>query len=92
VSHLDQLTSTAILERRRKTLQNRTLGRSDPVPLEVPPLRERAQDIALLVEFFVGRLCEKNNLRTKPIDDEVMRGLQRYRWPGNVCELQNVAI
>lgn len=64
--------------------------RLNVVPIEVPPLRERAQDIPLLVEFFVRRLCEKNNLRTKQIDDEVMWGLQRYRWPGNVRELQNV--
>jgi two-component system nitrogen regulation response regulator NtrX len=64
--------------------------RLNVVPVEVPPLRERAQDIPLLVEFFVRRLCEKNNLRTKQIDDEVMWGLQRYRWPGNVRELQNV--
>jgi two-component system nitrogen regulation response regulator NtrX len=64
--------------------------RLNVVPIEVPPLRERAQDISLLVDFFVRRLCEKNNLRTKQIDDEVMWGLQRYRWPGNVRELQNV--
>jgi two-component system, NtrC family, nitrogen regulation response regulator NtrX len=64
--------------------------RLNVVPVEVPPLRERVQDIPLLVEFFVKRLCEKNNLRTKAIDDEVMWGLQRYRWPGNVRELQNV--
>ena len=64
--------------------------RLNVVPVEVPPLRERAQDIPLLVDFFLKRLCEKNNLRTKPVDDEVMWGLQRYRWPGNVRELQNV--
>ena len=64
--------------------------RLNVVRIEVPPLRERALDIPLLVDFFVRRLCAKNNLRTKPIDDEVMWGLQRHRWPGNVRELQNV--
>ncbi|HEV2704097.1 MAG TPA: sigma-54 dependent transcriptional regulator, partial [Steroidobacteraceae bacterium] len=64
--------------------------RLNVVPIEVPPLRERPHDIPLLVEFFVRQTCAKNNMRTKPIDDEVMWGLQRHRWPGNVRELQNV--
>jgi DNA-binding NtrC family response regulator len=64
--------------------------RLNVVPIEVPPLRERAEDIPLLIAFFARRTCEKNNLRPKPIDDEVLLELQRYRWPGNVRELQNV--
>jgi DNA-binding NtrC family response regulator len=42
------------------------------------------------VTFFARRICEKNNLREKVIDDGVMWELQHYRWPGNVRELQNV--
>lgn len=64
--------------------------RLNVVPIEVPPLRERGQDIALLVDFFVRRICEKNNLRPKTIEDDALWGLQHYRWPGNVRELQNV--
>ncbi|MFL6604851.1 MAG: sigma-54-dependent transcriptional regulator [Steroidobacteraceae bacterium] len=60
------------------------------VPIEVPSLRERPEDIPLLIAFFAKRICEKNNIRQKVIDDEVMCELQRYRWPGNVRELQNV--
>ncbi len=60
------------------------------VPIEVPSLRDRAADIPLLVAFFTRRICEKNNLREKPIDADVMWELQRYHWPGNVRELQNV--
>jgi two-component system nitrogen regulation response regulator NtrX len=60
------------------------------VPIEVPSLRERPEDIPLLIVFFAKRICEKNNIRQKVIDDEVMYELQRYRWPGNVRELQNV--
>jgi DNA-binding NtrC family response regulator len=60
------------------------------VPLTVPSLRERPEDIPLLVAFFARRTCEKNNLREKKIEDDVMWELQHYRWPGNVRELQNV--
>jgi two-component system, NtrC family, nitrogen regulation response regulator NtrX len=60
------------------------------VPLRVPALRERPDDIPLLARFFAARLCEKNNIREKPIDDEVLAELRRYHWPGNVRELQNV--
>jgi len=60
------------------------------VPLTVPSLRERPEDIPLLVAFFARRTCEKNNLREKKIETDVMWELQNYRWPGNVRELQNV--
>src|SRR5690348_16028318 len=54
--------------------------RLNVVPIEVPPLRERAEDIPLLIAFFARRTCEKHNLRPKPIDDEVLLEMQRYRW------------
>jgi two-component system nitrogen regulation response regulator NtrX len=44
----------------------------------------------LLVRFLMRRLGERNNIREKPIDDEVFDELRRYEWPGNVRELQNV--
>jgi two-component system, NtrC family, nitrogen regulation response regulator NtrX len=59
------------------------------VPLRVPPLRERAEDIPLLVRFFIKQLCAKNNLREKAIDEELIAELKRYPWPGNVRELGN---
>jgi DNA-binding NtrC family response regulator len=59
------------------------------VPLTVPSLRERPEDIPLLVAFFARKTCEKNNLREKKIETDVMWELQNYRWPGNVRELQN---
>jgi two-component system nitrogen regulation response regulator NtrX len=64
--------------------------RLNVVPIRVPALRERAEDIPLLVAFFAKRICEKHNLKPKLIDDEVIGELQRYAWPGNVRELQNV--
>jgi two-component system, NtrC family, nitrogen regulation response regulator NtrX len=64
--------------------------RLNVVPLRVPALRERLEDLPLLVKFLVRRLGERNNLREKPIDDEVFDELMRYDWPGNVRELQNM--
>ena len=64
--------------------------RLNVVPLRVPALRERLEDLPLLVQFLMRRLGERNNLREKPIDDEVFDELKRHDWPGNVRELQNV--
>jgi two-component system nitrogen regulation response regulator NtrX len=64
--------------------------RLNVVPLRVPALRERPEDLPLLVSFLVRRLSARNNIRAKPMDDEVLEELRRYDWPGNVRELQNV--
>jgi two-component system, NtrC family, nitrogen regulation response regulator NtrX len=64
--------------------------RLNVVPLRVPSLRERVEDIPLLVRFITQRLSEKNNLKEKAIDEEVLWELKRYLWPGNVRELENV--
>jgi two-component system nitrogen regulation response regulator NtrX len=64
--------------------------RLNVVPLRVPSLRERVEDIPLLVRVIAQRLCEKNNLKEKVIDEEVLWELKRYAWPGNVRELENV--
>jgi two-component system, NtrC family, nitrogen regulation response regulator NtrX len=60
------------------------------VPLRVPSLRERVEDIPLLARVIAQRLCEKNNLKQKQIDEDVLWELKRYPWPGNVRELENV--
>jgi DNA-binding NtrC family response regulator len=64
--------------------------RLNVVPIRVPSLRERPGDIELLARFFAHRVCEKNNIKDKPIDDDVISELKDYHWPGNVRELQNV--
>jgi two-component system, NtrC family, nitrogen regulation response regulator NtrX len=64
--------------------------RLNVVPLRVPSLRERAEDIPLLVRVIARRLCAKNNLKEKQIDEDVLWELKRYAWPGNVRELENV--
>lgn len=64
--------------------------RFNVVPLNVPSLRERASDIPLLVRYFAEKLIQKNNLKEKTIDEDVLWELKKYSWPGNVRELQNV--
>lgn len=59
-------------------------------PLEVPPLRERPEDIPPLVLHFVERFAERQHTRVPAVNREAMEMLQRYDWPGNVRELQNV--
>jgi two-component system nitrogen regulation response regulator NtrX len=60
------------------------------VPIRVPSLRERPQDIPALTDYFLGEFCTRNNFRSKAIDAEVVPVLQAYPWPGNVRELKNV--
>ena len=60
------------------------------VPLFVPPLRERADDIPLLVEYFVNLYCVTNRFPPKRVDEDAMQALKHYPWPGNVRELENV--
>ena len=60
------------------------------VPIRVPALRERAEDIRELAAYFLADFCTRNNLRPKAIDEDVWPQLERYGWPGNVRELRNV--
>jgi len=59
-------------------------------PIAVPPLREREDDIPLLIEHFVKRFAQRQGKSIDYIPEEVMEELKRYDWPGNVRELQNV--
>ena len=60
------------------------------VPIQVPPLRERLEDIRPLAEYFLEEFCRRNNFRPKQIEDDVWTAFRRHRWPGNVRELRNV--
>src|SRR5712672_49266 len=66
------------------------LYRLNVVPIEMPALRDRAEDIPLLVEYFIGRLAKKLAKKFRRIDKKTMKVFQAYQWPGNVRELQNV--
>ncbi|KAF5027918.1 Transcriptional regulatory protein ZraR [anaerobic digester metagenome] len=63
--------------------------RLNVVSVPVPPLRERAEDIPLLAQFFLGRFAEKNRKRIKGFTPAAMDHLVRCAWPGNVRELEN---
>jgi formate hydrogenlyase transcriptional activator len=72
------------------TFRSDLFYRLNVFPLEVPPLRERPDDIRLLVEYFVFRFAKRANKMIKRIGERTLRLLQTYDWPGNVRELQNV--
>jgi DNA-binding NtrC family response regulator len=59
-------------------------------PIEVPPLRQRKEDIPTLVEYFVKRYAEKAGKQIHKIDKNTMELCQTYPWPGNIRELQNI--
>ena len=59
-------------------------------PILLPPLRERREDIRLLVDFFAHAVAEQNDWKPREIAPEAYAELERYAWPGNVRELRNV--
>ena len=59
-------------------------------PIEVPPLRERREDIALLVKYFIDRYARKARKSIRHLRQKTLELLQSYAWPGNIRELQNV--
>jgi two-component system nitrogen regulation response regulator NtrX len=63
--------------------------RLNVIPIVVPPLRERREDIPRLVQHFAKRTAEEHNLKPKRFDVSAMDALQRYRWRGNIRELRN---
>jgi two-component system nitrogen regulation response regulator NtrX len=60
------------------------------VPIRVPALRERPQDIAPMAQYFLEDFCVRNGFRKKSFDDEVWEAFELYSWPGNARELRNV--
>jgi two-component system response regulator AtoC len=70
----------------RKDLYYRLLG----LPIELPPLRERGNDIILLAKFFVDEFCRENDMEPKEISEEARRLLLSYHFPGNIRELKAI--
>jgi formate hydrogenlyase transcriptional activator len=66
------------------------LYRLNVVPIQMPSLRERADDISLLVEYFIGRFGKKSGKKFRAIDKKTIKLFEAYHWPGNIRELQNV--
>jgi len=63
--------------------------RLNVVPIQIPPLRERWQDIPILVDHFLQKICQAEGLPVKRIFRETLEILQGYNWPGNVRQLEN---
>jgi two-component system response regulator AtoC len=70
----------------REDLYYRLLG----LPIELPPLRERENDILILARYFIGKFCEENNILSKKLSVQGQKKLMSYPFPGNVRELKSV--
>jgi DNA-binding NtrC family response regulator len=70
----------------REDLYYRLLG----LPIELPPLRERENDILILARYFIGKFCEENNILSKKLSVQGQKKLMNYPFPGNVRELKSV--
>ena len=64
--------------------------RLNVITIELPPLRQRKEDIPLLVDFFLKKYAEENDRPARHVTPEALRPLMSYSWPGNVRELENV--
>ena len=64
--------------------------RLNVITIDLPPLRQRKEDIPLLVDFFLKKYSEENQRSSRHITPEALRSLLNYSWPGNVRELENV--
>jgi len=63
--------------------------RLNVIPILIPPLRERLEDIGPLVEHFIAKYAKKNGRRMSGISDDALKIMMKYEWPGNVRELEN---
>ncbi len=77
-------------EIKKGTFREDLYHRLNVIPLDVPPLRERKEDIPLLAGHFMRELSEEKGLKPKEIAPEAMKVLMRYAWSGNVRELRNL--
>lgn len=74
----------------RKAFREDLFYRLSVVPVHLPPLRDRGDDIPLLIDHFIKKCCRENEFETKKISPQGMRQLMEYHWPGNIRELENV--
>jgi len=72
------------------TFRSDLFYRLNVFPIEVPPLRERRDDIPMLVEYFIDRFARQSGKKITSVDKKTLELVQAYPWPGNIRELQNV--
>ncbi|PYS31907.1 MAG: Fis family transcriptional regulator, partial [Acidobacteria bacterium] len=73
----------------RGTFRSDLFFRLNVIPFEVPPLRERSEDVPLLIEHFNKRFAKAYGKKAKRFDEKAIEAMQRHSWPGNVRELRN---
>ncbi|MBL1264085.1 sigma-54 interaction domain-containing protein [Candidatus Methylomicrobium oryzae] len=73
-----------------KTFRDDLYYRLNVFPILMPPLRERSEDIPLLVSYLIGKFSKKLDKRVDGVGSKTLRLLQSYHWPGNIRELENV--
>ena len=64
--------------------------RLNVIPIAVPALNDRTEDIPLLVDYFAGQICDEQGIAKKTFDDGAIKALQSKQWPGNIRQLRNV--
>ncbi len=64
--------------------------RLNVLPIQIPPLRDRIEDVPLLAEYFVEKVCNRDGRRAIRLSEDAMELMGTYAWPGNVRELQNI--
>jgi two-component system response regulator HydG len=77
-------------EVKNNNFRNDLFYRLSVVPINIPPLRDRKEDIPLLAEHFIQKYAEKNQQHLRKISPQVIDLFMRYNWPGNIRELENV--
>jgi DNA-binding NtrC family response regulator len=76
-------------EIRRGSFRSDLFYRLNVIPMHLPPLRERAEDIPMLADYFLARLAAARGVEALRLEPEALAALQAYDWPGNVRELEN---
>ena len=76
-------------EIRQNTFRKDLYYRLNVIPVRIPPLRERRDDIPLLAEFFLSKYCKEMKRQGKSLSPEVKEEIMRHPWPGNIRELEN---
>ncbi|UCD83767.1 MAG: sigma-54-dependent Fis family transcriptional regulator [Deltaproteobacteria bacterium] len=77
-------------EVRRGNFREDLFYRINVLPIHLPPLRDREEDIPLLADYFLGKYCKNYNRKRKNLSPDALMVLRQYQWPGNVRELENV--
>jgi DNA-binding NtrC family response regulator len=74
---------------REQTFRQDLLYRINTIQIELPPLRQRIEDIEILANFFIGKYCNKYKKSDLKLQNKAIDQMQKYQWPGNIRELQH---